>query len=291
MNDNELLDLDLFADHLRKLGKKPATIDSYRRDAKHFVNFCKREKVLKIEPELAKYFQDYLIGNNEKPNSVRRSLIGVRQYLRFCSAQSNATPAFDGVALPNRQVILPKYLSQESINRIFASCAKSQSHLKQLRDSAIIALLAFEGIKASELIEINWSDLFFSNKSGEVTLHILSSRKRHIIINNLTAEHIFRYRDFCHKENEYSKKMFVAFKGRQTQTTLSHMTRHGLKFMLSEVGHESGITNLSSEKLRHFAISFQISNGKSPEEVAAHLGLKRLGNIAKYCSLQQTNQT
>jgi hypothetical protein len=60
------------------------------------------------------------------------------------------------------------------------------------------------------------------------------------------------------------------------------MTRHGLKFVMYELGEKIGISKLNSELLRHHAIRHQLASGKSPEDLMGHLGLRRLGNIARH---------
>jgi hypothetical protein len=60
------------------------------------------------------------------------------------------------------------------------------------------------------------------------------------------------------------------------------MTRHGLKFIVYELGDKVGAKSLNTEQLRHFAVTHLISQGMAPDEIMAHLGLRRLGNIAKH---------
>jgi hypothetical protein len=60
------------------------------------------------------------------------------------------------------------------------------------------------------------------------------------------------------------------------------MTRHGLKFILYELGDKAGLSKLNTEQLRHFAVTYLIGLGRTPEEIMAHLGLRRIGNIAKH---------
>ena len=63
------------------------------------------------------------------------------------------------------------------------------------------------------------------------------------------------------------------------------MTRHGLKFVMYELGDKIGVSALNSELLRHHAIRHQLALGKTPEELMGHLGLRRLGNIARHNAL------
>ena len=82
--------------------------------------------------------------------------------------------------------------------------------------------------------------------------------------------------------------MFIAFKGRDASFPLPNMTRHGLKFIIYELGEKIGMASLNTEQLRHFAVSHLISLGYAPDQIMAHLGLRRLGNIAKHLAAAGT---
>ena len=79
--------------------------------------------------------------------------------------------------------------------------------------------------------------------------------------------------------------LFLGFQGRNASITLPKVTRHGVKHMIYQWAAELGIKKLNSEILRHICIEFQIGQGRSPDEIRAHLGLRRLGNISKHISL------
>jgi hypothetical protein len=67
------------------------------------------------------------------------------------------------------------------------------------------------------------------------------------------------------------------------------MTRHGLKFILYELGDKAGLAKLNTEQLRHFAVSYLIAEGRTAEEIMLHLGLRRLGNVAKHLARTATS--
>jgi hypothetical protein len=103
-----------------------------------------------------------------------------------------------------------------------------------------------------------------------------------------TTKALIGYRDKYDSANHpalrrtHENHMFCAFKGREAATPLATMTRHGLKFMLYEIGQSCGIAKLNTEQLRHHAVQFQLAQGKSMEEIMVHLGLRRPGNISKH---------
>lgn len=282
--------VERFAESLRSRGKQPATIESYSRDAQGFVDYLQRLRVApcNIEPETLLAYQIFLRSDmKERDNSVRRTVIGIRQFFRFLndSGVIKATP-FDCVAIPVRDDRIPKGLKTAEVETLLATAAAGKPACKASRDAALVGLLAYEGIKANELIGLRWRDLMNEDDVG--SLHISGARARAIRLApttlNLIRAYRVHYREIRHPAilSSVEKHMFVSFKGRDASSPLPKMTRHGLKFILYELGEKNGLDKLNTEQLRHFAVTHLISLGKPPEEIMGHLGLRRLGNIAKH---------
>ena len=279
-----------FAEYLKGRGKQPATIESYCRDAASFVNYLSHHRMTtgQIEPSTLLSYQDHLRADlSERDNSVRRAVIGIRQFFRFLQDRSliKISP-FDHVAIPQRDDRLRRGLSADAVEELLATASLSQPAWKAARDLAILVLLAFEGIKANELIALRWSDLISDETA--TYLHIGGSRARSIRLgsrsNQLLKSYQQQYLRIDHPvlTQAKDKLMFISFKGRDASYPLPKMTRHGLKFIIYELGDKIGVKSLNTEQLRHFAVTHLIAEGMAPEDIMAHLGLRRLGNIAKH---------
>ncbi len=280
-----------FAKALALRGKQPATVESYCRDATRFMDYLASLPLdlNQVEPDTLISYQKHLREtSNERDNSVRRTVIGVRQYFRFLVELNtiSSTP-FDMVAIPVRDETLPDSLSHNDIEELLERALKGTHPVKSKRDAAIVSLLAFEGLKANELISLTWNDYIDAASTG--TLQISGVRARAIKLSEESYAHLNAFREslatFPHpaKESE-PKHIFIAFKGRDAATPIPVMTRHGLKFILYEMGEKVGLSRLNTEQLRHYAVTYLISVGRTSEEIMMHLGLKRLGNISKHFS-------
>ncbi|TWW12796.1 tyrosine recombinase XerD [Planctomyces bekefii] len=286
----DLQTVDRFAESLRSRGKQPATVESYCRDAQRFLDYLGRYKVepSQVEPETLLAFQEFLRSDcEERDNSVRRTVIGVRQFYRFLSDSQaiRATP-FDMVPIPVRDDRLPKGLSPDDVESLLRSALSGRPEIKAARDAALVSLLAHEGIKANELIGLRWTDYLREKDRG--SLRINGSRSRAVPLSAESNELLAAYQDlFAQVKHPVivgstEKRMFIAFKGRDAASPLPVMTRHGLKFILYELGDKTGLRKLNTEQLRHFAVSYLIANGRTPDEIMQFLGLRRIGNIAKH---------
>ena len=277
--------IDGFRAFLEKKGLKKASIDSYCSDARGFLEYQESQKIPfgSLEPDtLALYLDVLATGHKDRPNSIRRKVIGIKQYYRFLTeVGALKVSPFDENVIPARLEVLPEIESLVAF-RDHISSALPATHIKEARDYAALSLLALEGLKVGELIGLEWGDLIGDDELP--SLRVPGPKARTIYIDKLTLKRLRTYKTFWNKASEKSPltKMFVGFKGREASLTLSSVTRHGLKHMLYELGDSFGIKRLNTETLRHIAIDHQIHLGKSGEQIMAHFGLKRMGNITAH---------
>ncbi len=278
--------------------KQPSTIESYSRDAQDFLVYLKSHHIdpLKAPPECLLWYRTYLSSDLiEADNSVRRKVIGVRQFFRFLASQNlvNDSP-FDEMPIPNRDDSLDETLTEEEFESILSNI--SGSKLKRARDIAILNLLSRDGLKANELISLKWSQ-FVRSQATVAILHIPGDKSRTISLRQDSISSLLEYQKvFSEWKQTLSFEqqsahiwLFISFKGKDSHIVLPRMTRHGLKFMLSELGEKSKVTHLHSESLRHLAIERLIKEGNRAEDIMRHLGLKQVGNIAKHLARSRTS--
>lgn len=289
--------LEEFKADLRLQQKLPATVESYARDASSFLQFLSQSKLplTQVQPETLLAFREYLSETMaERENSVRRKVIGVRQYFRFLVRQGYLSLSpFDEMPIPERDEELAATLSPQHLTALWACL--SGENLKSCRDRAIVALLCFEGIKATEIIELVWKD--WLERSDTPTLTIRGQRQRTIALHKESQAALQAYRTAFdawlrqrpREDHARYPWLLVAFKGKDYPLVLPKMTRHGLKFMLHELGEKISVPQLHSEMLRHEAMSLLIAEGLSPDAIMQHLGLRRMGNIGKHLALKRMN--
>jgi len=286
---NDPVSIEDFKISLSKKGKKKATIDSYQRDVKGFHSYLAQYGIPlnHVDADLLRHYVQFLEDKHGRINSVRRSIIGIRQYFRFLAeSKAIACNPLEKLPIPARDEHLAQPLSLADLRALLAHTGKSSPQLKGLRDASIISLLAFEGLKVSELIDLAWADFIFSANLG--SLRITGPRSRVIPLHRETTAHILNYKivfddtSFPAGEEKKFQKMILAFNGRDTMTISPGISRHGLKFLLYELAPAIGRDKLNTEMLRHFAITHHLRDGKSAEEIMQHFGLRRPGNINKH---------
>jgi site-specific recombinase XerD len=279
-----------FGKYLRDSGKLAATVESYSRDASGFTQYLESygTRVSQVAPETLISYRDHLShGKGESVNSVRRAIIGIRQFYRYLvAARVISDSPFDQVPLPGREEELPSQLNYVDVDQLVLACKQRSPAYRALRDAAIVCLLAYEGVKATELIALNWSDAILNSESG--SLRIRGSRERSIILSSESTATLLSYQSSLCAADQVSlapdstKAIFLSFKGKESGTVVPRITRHGLKFVLYEIGQSAGLPHLNTELLRHYAMEFLIARGMGTSELMQHLGLRTVGNIAKH---------
>jgi integrase/recombinase XerD len=176
-----------FPENLKSRGKQPSTVESYTRDAASFVEFMqeKRLRAASLTPDVLLEYENYLRHECDgRTNSVRRAMIGVRQFFRFLvDRKAIKESPFDAVPLPARDEGLPDQLDEEDVAMLVEAASAATPPIKAARDRAIVCLLAYEGLKASELIHLVWTDLMVDdNLVIWGTLSIRGDRARTIIL-------------------------------------------------------------------------------------------------------------
>ncbi len=274
-----------FRSHLARLGRHSATVDCYGRDGSAFLKFLDRAGVetSEIGPKTIDEYQEYLRSTGHVNNSIRRSVIGVRQLFRYIQEEHGLgqSPIEESI-IPKRTDVFRHRLTPMLIDRIFADARRQSVKLKALRDQVMLGLLGYEGLKVNELIHLCWKDFLHSSKSSR--LRIQGERPRLIDVEPLVAQSLQELRDHTKHLALKSGKLFsgdsrvmVGFKGAGLRLVISELTRHGVKFALYELGKHAEVDHLNSEDLRHHAIAHKVGLGLSNEEVMVHLGLRTPG--------------
>lgn len=147
-------------------GLSQNSIYSYTYDLKKFCEFlarCNKDIMSATKEDVQKFLS---FEKNKKHNSSRtlaRSLAAIRQFYNFMSVTLGdiENPTIK-IETPQIEKTLPDYLSQEEIDKLFATI--SESDIYELRDKTIFELLYSCGLRISEAVELLASDVDFDNR-------------------------------------------------------------------------------------------------------------------------------
>jgi site-specific recombinase XerD len=278
-----------FRAFMSEKGKQKSTLESYCRDLANFLGFLSQSNTHTgdISGDVLEEYKGWLLNRGAKPSSIRRGVIAIRMFFRWLeeSGQLHGNP-LESLSIPSHENLAARHIPEEKITLMLNAAHLAPNAIKAARDVALLLLLSREGLKASELVSLRWSNFFASGDSGRLTIQ--GDRARTIDLEAETAAALKNFRKVIQTDARTkhqftgSTPLLMSFKGADARTVLFGITRHGLKFAIYELGETAGLKHLNAEQLRHVAMSRKISLGFTPEMVMNHLGLRRIGNIGKH---------
>lgn len=203
------------------LNKSPNSIKEYNYDLMMFFRFIKRHFNLTQETDYAKIeikdipisvvkkitlsdihaFISYMAIELKSKSATRaRKVSSIRIFFKYLSQKANlleVNPA-QNLETPKAERRLPKYLNLEESKKILA-ITENEDNRNYQRDYAIITLFLNCGLRLSELVGINISDIDFS----EAKLNVIGkgNKERTIYLNKACLKAISEYLQVRSKVN------------------------------------------------------------------------------------------
>ena len=142
-------------------GLSQNTILAYGRDLKNFLEFCKERKIKKLQqinPKLIQSYQMSLAKHERCETTIKRSLVAIRMFLRFCRLNNLITDDFKSILEgPKLWQRLPTVCSKGKIFELLDAPDPKEPYY--WRDRALLELLYATGVRASEIAGLKISDL------------------------------------------------------------------------------------------------------------------------------------
>ena len=248
--------------------KSKNTIRAYTRIAEEFLNFV---KPLTLRHMQLNQVQSFLEVRNSGRSSIALKSSCLKSLLSFGERSGylsyNLGAFIRGIKTHSK--ITDRYLTEtEVILMISKSIAP--------REEAIVRLLYSGGLRVSELVGLNWSDLKErSEGSGQIKVKGKGDRERVVVISKLTMEAILKLK------NEQTQEYFPIFESNYgTKTRLTDRTVRDVIFKLAL---RAGILKkVSPHWLRHAHASHALDRGAPIHLVQTTLGHASVATTGKY---------
>lgn len=170
--------VDRFLAHLRDVrGASQMTVKSYGEDLHQFAGWCLTQGVThpsQVDGGMVRAFVAHLSTEKKLARTtVARRTSALRAYFKFLGRRGvvDKSPA-QNVVTPKLAATLPKVVGEDLIPDLLN--APRLDTPDGLRDRAILEALYASGMRASELVALNITDLTFQN--GEGTAHIRNGK-------------------------------------------------------------------------------------------------------------------
>ena len=275
--------VDNFLDFLQKDKKlSDNTLQSYNRDIKLYCNYLDAHSmdVVKANEEELSTYLDSLKENGKAVSTVSRNLASLRsfyQYLHRTKVISD-DPTLN-LESPKIERKLPKVLSSEQVELLLEQpkCVD----LKGYRDKAMLELVYATGIRVTELISLNMSDIDLEN--GYIKC-IGKNKERVIPIGSLAVNALKEYVDKSRSillKDENDQALFVNVNGHR-------LTRQGFWKIIKQYKTQGNIdVDITPHTLRHSFAVHLLENGAELRAIQEMLGHSDISSTQVYAQIEQ----
>ena len=196
------------------------------------------------------------------PTSVARAVSATRGLYKFLMLDGHIKrhPAED-LDTPQRFSYLPKFLTEEEINRLLA--APDITTLEGIRDRTILEVMYATGLRVSEMASLKQADIDLL--AGLLVCHGKGSKERRVPLGKSAIHWLQQY---------------AAAKAGYGKQTLPHVfvhrgkpfTRHLAWSMIKRHAERAGLKNVSPHTLRHSFATHLLERGADLRSVQLMLG-------------------
>ena len=276
--------LNSFLDYALTYQKKsPASVEQYNCDLNMFLRYMKYHFHLtseenfddikindyslsdleRITPEDIHTFISYLSLNRKcGPATCAKRVSTIRIFFKYLTITTNTiknNPA-QNIETPKLNKRLPKYLTLEDSQKLLTTISEDEDNKNKERDYAIITLFLNCGMRLSELVGINISDIKFDD--CRLTVIGKGNKERTIYLNKACMDAIDSYlkvrpHDAKKDSKNSDKALFLSsYKQRISKRTVENVVSKELQ--------KSGLdtSKYSTHKLRHTAATLMYKYGQ-----------------------------
>ncbi len=276
-NESQNNGLNDYLDYVYKdKGLSVNTLMAYRRDLSSFTKSLSSPSIAR--QDITRYLSK-LSSEGKKPSTVARNLASLRGWFDWQKAsgliKNDPCQSLQG---PQKAKHLPQVLTTSEINSLLSAC-------KNLKEKLIIELLYGAGLRVSELVHLNWSDVNLTQ--GSVKCFGKGSKERIVPIGKKAIETILDYKQEMGKlwgnKTASSQPVFTNRRGQRLSRLVVWQT-------LKRLAKNSHLyKKLSPHTLRHSFATHLLENGADLRVVQELLGHASIITTQLYTHLSRAH--
>ncbi len=240
------------------------TLESYARDLARLEKWAIRSS--KPVPELTRYDLRHWIADLSReglsPSSVARAVSAARGFFRFLMLDGHIKgQPTEELNTPQRFAYLPKFLTEDEIDQLFA--APDISTEEGIRDRTLLEVMYGAGLRVSELVSLKQNDVDIH--SGLVVCHGKGSKERRVPIGKSAIHWLQQYGTVKATYGKATSPYMFVNRGKP-------LTRQFAWSMIKRYAAKAGVKDISPHTLRHSFATHLLQNGADSRSVQALLG-------------------
>lgn len=261
--------LDSFIQYLiSERGASPHTVDAYNRDILVFIRFVEDGAIDFPERKHVEAYIGHLRERGKQTRSIVRAMSALRSFFNFLlmDGKIKVSPLED-VEVPRFKAPIPDVLSETEILKLIRLPDGGKT---SLRDRTILELLYATGLRASELIKLNKSDI--NLEGGFVIAMGKRSKERVVPLGTYSRDAIKLYLETQKPAGPY------LFPNRRGGT----LTRQALWKIIRKYSTQMERGHISPHTIRHTFATHLLEGGADLRSVQILLGHEDISTTQIY---------
>jgi integrase/recombinase XerD len=286
-----------FKQWLETLGYNPHTVKLCHWNTGEFLAFLEttRTNLLKDvgNGQITSYLEylqhrpNYNKGGSLKESTINKHITTLRLFSKFLQLSEKATIIIKPELLKTKESAT--YLSKTEIQSLYKA-AGDETNLYNQRDTAMLGVFYGCGLRASEGVALNTSDLLFERN----LLYVRKGkgyRERYVPISKQVKTNLQEY--IFNQRNDLlnGKKNEALLLGRRGERWSAHGMYTRLQWLKNQTGNEKlKQKSFGLHILRHSIATHLLQSGMKLETISRFLGHKSLETTQKYTHLLKDNE-
>lgn len=265
--------VELFLSAKRIEGCSEKSLKYYQATINAMLNELKKDIKHIVTEDIRKYLTEY----QEKKKSSKVTIDNIRRILSsFFSWLEDEDYILKS---PVRRI--HKVKSAINIKETYSDEALElmRDNCNELRDLAIIDMLASTGMRVGEMVLLDRNDINFNER--ECIVFGKGSKERVVYFDARTKLHLQNYLDSRTDDNP---ALFVSLK-----SPFERLKIGGVEVRLREFGKKLGISKVHPHKFRRTLATMAIDKGMPIEQLQQLLGHKKIDTTLQYAMVKQSN--
>ncbi|MBA7646436.1 Tyrosine recombinase XerD [subsurface metagenome] len=270
--------IEPFIDYLSiERGLSPNTLQAYRRDLCQFRDWLKKE-FLQVDSALIGNYLATLREKGNKSRTLNRKLSVVRMFYKFLYTEGKIDHnPVEGVSSPRLGRKIPSFLSEKEVEALLEAPSVDEEYGS--RDRAILEVVYGAGLRISELVNLNLTDL--NLKGGWVKVLGKGSKERIVPLGREACRWVRIYLRKRRIETTDKLSLFCNRYGKR-------LSRQACWKITKKYSQKSGITKkISPHTLRHSFATHLLSRDADLRFVQELLGHTNISTTQIYTHITQ----
>ena len=299
LNKNKSISLPYIDDFLLNLQSNnysQETIYNYERDLNVFQNFlndvCVKFDI--VDKKVINQYKAYLTSidrqtsekqkseNKLKSTSINRNLSSIRSFLKYLIEMDIPSPIPpDAVKLVKTEKTHAHVAELEELIKLIESPSYLENNkLIALRNRAMLEVLISTGMRISELVHLNRSQI---DNTGRIFIQGKGKKERFVY---LTPRAVNYLNEYLKLRNDNCAALFIPYRGSRTKKNISRNKRISTNYLQERIKYyrEKLKINVptSAHSLRHGFATYLAESGANPAAIQILLGHESLDTTTRY---------